>query len=152
MDSFYILKNYQPARVASGIDFGFSIKLDIELARKAMQTKINEKACSNLQRIAKQIIVDAGFQDYMYMIKPAFNFLEGDDKELTNLLHWCDVPGDACSLCLEGNEIYYLKNQNTFREYIEYSSHNVDNSQQAYALLSVWSFWADTIKAVLSDK
>ena len=69
-------------------------------------------------------------------------------------MRWCVVPGDACDLGIEGTELDSLMREGfdsliKYKQLIEYQPHNVDNTKQAYALLSLWLNWVDSAFAIL---
>lgn len=146
---FYRIEGYSPTKTGSGIRFGFSTSLDIKLAKKAYQTKITPKIEENLQKMAKLIIIDSGLAGQDEMIRKPYSFVRREDN-LSTLLHFCTVPGNVCDLGLDINRISELKEDSDWKNWISYDPHNIDSLNQAYALLSVWLYWAETAQAILS--
>ncbi len=92
--------------------------------------------------------------------KPPYKFVANSKGNLTHLLRWCTVPGSACDLSIDGNDLGELiagpgskgfENLIEFRQLVEYGPHNVDNQRQACALLSIWLYWANTSFALLKE-
>jgi hypothetical protein len=78
-----------------------------------------------------------------------FYFVENEGKP-TLLLQYCQVPGNACDLGMDVDDIKRLqeeirngKNFDSIMNWIEYGPHNVDNIPQAYSLLSAWLHWQE---------
>ena len=139
-------------RLLSG-GFGFSVFLDRDIARKAFETELPEDC--NLNDIGRQILVDCmRFSSYELdesFIREPYHFLKNDDGKLTSLLHWVGVPGDACDLGIDHEEIEDLK-INDYKGWVEYHPHNVDTLSQASFLLSLFIYWANTMNMVLDDE
>ena len=148
-DFVYRIEGYSPSKTGFGMQFGFSTSLDIELAKKAYQTEITEKLHDKFQEMAKLIIINSGLAGKDESIRKPYSFVRKEDNNLTNLLHFCTVPGNSCDLGLDINRIYELKKDSDLKNWISYDPHNVDSIYQAYALLSIWLYWAETMQAIL---
>ena len=138
-----------PNEILAG-GFGFNILLNRDFARKALQTKLPEGAYKNLEGIANQIIGRA-FEIEDHGIMP-YGFVENEDKELTCLMHYCEVIGTRCNLYLEGSEIHEINMADNSRDFIIYRGHNVDTLIQAYTLLSIWLNWFNRLENHLKQK
>lgn len=147
---FYKIDGYSPSKTGFGVQFGFSTSLDIELAKKAYQTRIKEEVHDNIQKMAKLIIIDSGLAGQDETIRKPYSFIRGEDNHLTNLLHFCTVPGNSCDLGLDINGISELKKESDLKTFISYDPHNIDSINQAYALLSIWIYWAERAHTILS--
>ncbi len=143
----YSIQGFEPAGRQLG-GFGFSTHLDLELARKARAETLSEKADENFQAVAYEIIKNSGLDStglekhspHYFFVKDSF------------LLRFCKIPGNACELGLEWKDIDRLNDEHMSRNWLTYSPHNVDNSRQAYALLSLWLYWAETLKVLFGDE
>jgi hypothetical protein len=97
----------------------------------------------NLEAIAKGTLHRLFGKDRM--IRPPYHFV--DD---TCLLHFVQVPGDACDLGIDGSELSEFKREkDSWKNAINYTPHNVDSHMQAYALLSLFLTWAHIAEAVI---
>ena len=139
-------------RLLSG-GFGFSVYLDRDIARKALAMELPKEG--NLNYTGRQILIDSlkfsAFELEEDFIHEPYHFLKNDDGKLTSLLHWVDVPGDACDLGLHPEEIEELK-EDDYKGWVEYHPHNVDSLSQAFSLLSLFIYWANTMNTVVDDK
>ena len=144
----YRIEGFSPPSKRGQVSgYGFNISLDRDFAKKAFQTEIPEKAYENLQKIAKSIIMSG--IDYDPMIRTPYVFVPNKDKQLTCLLQYCTVPGNACDMGLDWSEINDLSFKNHFSNYITYTPHNIDHHNQANLLLSIWLNWFDGAEAFL---
>ena len=146
-EAFYVVGgfSYRSDLGVANSAYNFSIGLKPDFALKAYNKELPDNAFKKLNEIGITILKDLGFSSLM---RQPYMFLENDKGKFTSLLRWCDVPGDACGLSLEGSQINYLKNEKLSHRMIEYNSHNIDSMLQAYSLLSLWLQWADTAFAV----
>lgn len=144
----YEILGFSPRNDLTLGGYGFSIYLDKELAKKAFEQELTEYGYKNLTEMATNIIIDVGLAKKDEIIHPPYNFFPNKKNNLTCLLQFCDVPGNACDLGASWDQIEDLK-RDSYKNYIEYHPHNVDTSRQAYALLSIWLNWEEHIKALL---
>jgi hypothetical protein len=127
--------------------YGFSFQLHASFAKQAYATPYDENLHRQLQTDAKQILIDTKLIDKKEKYwRPRFNFV---DK--TSLLQWTEVPGDACDLGIDGNDVNYTRRELAdsdlpFDYFIPYNPHNVDTSAQAFALLAQMVLWHDAVK------
>lgn len=132
--------------------WGFSTELNPDFARKARETKLTKEFNDRMQNNGKNIIKLFFNIENTEDIYSPYNFMEN-----SFLLHYVQVPGDACDLglshiCQEDffkNDWERLKEQDLYPNYVTYSPHNVDSKEQAYCLLSLWLHWANGAKIVL---
>ncbi len=127
--------------------WGFDVKLDSEIAKKALQTPLNNHAYNVFKERGDRIIDGAkAFFGPLFYTKPYYFFrLNGNhENELSCLLHYCEVPGNATSLSAD-YDVKRLLGDNSYNYSLEYSCHNVDNIFQREALISLWLFWVDLI-------
>ncbi|MFA4953325.1 MAG: hypothetical protein WC584_03820 [Candidatus Pacearchaeota archaeon] len=151
-EHFYVVSGFQPTGRDDLSGFGFAVGLDPNFAKKAFEKEILEDVYKRFDEIGRSIIAASGFRE-KYIHQP-YAFVENEKGNLTNLLRWCIVPGDACDLGIDGSELDRMSrdgfdNLIEYKQMIEYQPHNVDNTRQAYALLSLWLFWADSAFALL---
>jgi hypothetical protein len=113
----------------------FGIFLDREFALKAKQNTIGEKVQNRLQEIANNNIKRMFFRQ---LIGPPYSFLN-DSMLITS----CQVPGDNnCSLLIDRSQIDSLENVSDKSE-LHYYTHNVDDINQAYGLVSLFTRWCE---------
>ena len=144
---FYSIEGFEPRDDLTLGGYGFSIFLDKEFAKRALEKELPEAGYKNMIDMAKGIIITEGLEKKGNMIKPPYNFVSGENR-LTCLLQYCTVPGNACDLGVSGDEIGRIQNE-SYKEYIEYNPHNVDSSSQAYALLSIWLMWQRLVESFI---
>lgn len=141
----YSIEGFEPGRKYQPGGFGFIVYLDKELARKSFEKSFPEN--SPITEIGREIIMGYGFKTHNYF--EPFSFVRNENN-LTSLVHSFDVPGDACGLDL-CHTMFDIKKSlyNNEDSWIQYSPHNVDDSAQASALLSLFLKWANTMACVL---
>ena len=149
---FYKIVGFSPREDMCTGGYGFCVLLDKNLAKKALETELFEKGYNNLETIATSTIKGVGLAKKDERIKPPYHFVRNEDGKLTWLLQFCTVPGDACDLGLEWGEINGLKGEHFYKDYIDYTPHNVDHVRQAYSLLSIWLFWAEIVESISRSK
>ena len=141
----YIIEGYQPSThmMIGGYGFSVLLKKDIALALLDKEYKEGESISS----IAEKHI------EFMFgenhLSRPHYHFMERDGKK-SWLLQYCTVPGNACDLGIAFADMNDTKTIDG-DVYVIYSSHNVDSSRQAYALLSIWLTWFNIIKSSLGE-
>ncbi len=128
--------------------FGFSAHLERELAKISLQKKLPQHGFDNFQTIGRGIIIDCGLapREGSSIITP-YHFVPAQD-EPSFLLHFIDVPGNACNLTIDSRQIESLRGEE-YHNWVEYHPHNVDSHRQAYALFSLFAYWANTVDMVL---
>lgn len=124
--------------------YGFSVYLIRDFAKRARQKIITSETQERFQEIARENIIKRLFSNKYF--KPPYSFVE--DSLLVQSFH---VPGDACDIDADWMEVDSLKDEKSFRNFIEYHPHNVDNFRQAYALFSIFSEWVEYAEALLTE-
>ena len=147
--SFYVIEHFEPI---SHLDLGryaFNVGIEMELAKKAFQREIDEKMYNRFQEISldrmketRMLKRDETRNDYGY------HFLSNKNGNLTLLLRFIDVPGNACDLGINGEEGDLLREGKLHDKFLGYYQHNIDGQQQAYTLLSLWLTWVEAVKAI----
>ena len=124
---------------------GFCFKLDREIAKLAYQKELPDD--SRFQEIGKSIVESCGLTPQ----RMPYSFVENEKGNSTLLLHYVHVPGTACQLGIDDRyEIEKLKsNDESSRNWIEYSTHNVDSIRQAFALEVLVIDWANRASSIL---
>jgi len=125
--------------------WGFNVFLDGNWARKALQSPLSQKAYEILQTRGREVTVNCGWK-LEAVSRDQFNFYDvnGDDshssRNPSKLLHYCQVPGNACGLSFDCSGIPKLKRG---AESIEYACDNVDSMSQSIALIALWTTWLE---------
>ena len=109
----------------------FSIALNLDFAKQARQTKVDGQFQRKFQDIAREMV------DYK---SARVNFL-GD----TALLRTFSVEGNCACMGFAGSVIDGDWN---CLSYLEYHGHNIDGKHQAYDLLTIFTYWADTVESL----
>lgn len=149
-EAFYVVSGFAPRTDLIQNAFNFAIGLDSNFAIKAYEKELPEGSFEILNNQAKEIIKTLG--EKSEYIKNPYGFVENDKGNLTALLRWVCVPGDACELYMEGGEVDHIKKTGKVsNDMLIYSPHNIDNRTQAYSLLSCWLNWADSAFAFTRD-
>lgn len=153
-EAFYRL-NLGMAKTTRGTIPVVAFSLKPEIAREFYLRELREEDYKKIQEDGKHSILPVGNLKKMGNIETPFSFFENSNGNLTYLLRWVGVPGDACDLGLEGTELNNLRDffegkHNFPPPWIEYTPHNVDSVYQAYALTSAWLAWATFAEAVTS--
>jgi len=115
-----------------------------DLAEKAFQKEINSvKTYKDIQDRANLIIEKYVFSSNNNILHFAVN----KKTELTYLLLNCNIPGRNYRLALRNQDrtIKNLKQEKPLTKDLKYSLYNIENSNQADALLSVWLEWVKLI-------
>jgi len=138
---FYVIDGFSCRSDLDMSAYDFSIGLNADFAMKAYCKEITELAFNKLDKIAKKMLktikLDSSF------IYP-YKFLENEKGKPTLLLQWCNVPGDACDLGIDGFKLDFIKKGKLSQnEMVIYNPHNIDSMKQAYALLSIWLNWSN---------
>lgn len=129
--------------------WGFGIELDVDFARRALQAQLSQEKYEMLQEEGKRFIINCGWKPEAVSRNP-FNFYDvnGEYKPQepnhSLLLHYCQVPGNACGLSFDCMGIEKLIKG---AEKIEYLTDNVDSINQSMALLSLWLRWFEFVNA-----
>jgi len=152
---FYRVEGLYPTDTGSGLSrFGFIVNLDRDFARKALQKEMTEHGRKHFVESAKRTVGMVGLGGFG---EPRYQFV--DDS---CLLQFCMVPGDACDLGMDPMKIPSLRREidelnqgkrieGIYKSPITYGPHNVDGYQQAYALLSMWTHWANMVNAWVDE-
>ena len=139
--------------------YNFNVYLDFDLAKKMYMTEMTERGHENLTKIAGMII-KRNFGEGRLLSRQPYKFVENEEDKLTCLLQYCDVPGDATGIGIDGMDINSLvrafkedPQRNIFRlRGVTYSPHNIDTINQAYTLLSIWLNWINLTKSYVEKK
>lgn len=116
-------------------NYGFSVFLNRDFALSAKQNIVSKEVQENMQKMASDAIKK---MFYRKLVGPPYHFL--DDSIL---ITGCQVPGDNnCELLIDRNQIDSLEKEYEKSE-LHYYTHNVDNSNQAYGLLSLFTRWCE---------
>lgn len=141
---FYRIQGFEPPDDDRLGGYGFNIIVSPDFCKKALNKCLPEVGYNNLQRYAKNIV-----DKIMPNRLPAepLNFFPMNEKEqtLSCLLQSCSVPGNACSLGVSWAQLSGLKKGDT--DSLHYDPHNVDDKNQAFALLSIWLKWANLVES-----
>jgi len=140
----YRVDHFLPPQDTGLGQYGFCVYLDRDFASQTLDKKIDSKVQEDFQKRTKEMIVKKVFSDEY--ILPPFMFVE--DSLLVQSFH---VPGNASDLGVDWNTIHSLKKDDCFRNYLEYSPHNVDSMNQAFTLLSLFTYWVDCAEATLES-
>ncbi len=138
-DFVYSIEGFRPPSEDGVCRWGFSAVIDRELARKARETEVSDEIRAGLLKFGNEAIRRVFGRDFSSweLCGEVYNF-SGESL----LLHYCSVPGDRCTLGMNSGEFEFGRG-------VEYQSHNVDNAQQAYALLALWTRWANGVNIYL---
>jgi hypothetical protein len=116
-------------------NYGFNVFLDRDFALNAKKDLVGQRAQERLQEIAAAAIKR---MFYRQLIGQPYHFL-GDSMLITS----CQVPGDNnCELLIGRDQIDSLERKNAKSE-LHYYTHNVDNRDQVYGLLSLFTRWCE---------
>ena len=153
---YYSLEGLTPhadedGRVLMG-GFGFNAYLDIGFAKQSYEKILPEG--HSLNEIGRNIVVRSGLARRENVHRDPYYFMENSDGELTALLRWVTVPGNACEIGVDGTIYDQILKENWDEAgrslgalgSLQYGPHNIDTSQQAYALASLFTFWANSVK------
>lgn len=108
----------------------FCISLDARFAEKARALPFDKQ--QRFEELVREII------GYKYA---RATFLDG-----TALLRSMSVEGNCACLGISGT---IVDSDWSDRRSIEYAGHNVDSKGQAFDLLTIFTFWVDTVEALL---
>ena len=142
----YMIEGFSPSAHMTAGGYGFNVLLrkDIVLALFNKDYKEGER----ISNIAESHI-DILFGENQ-LLRPHYHFMERKNGKISWLLQYCTVPGNACDLGIAFADLNDTRLIDEV-EYVIYSSHNVDGVKQAYALLSIWLTWFNTIKSAIRD-
>lgn len=138
-ESFYRIERFEPVQHLDIGAYGFSIELDGDFAQTQKLYEIQPFSLSRLNEMGVKILKKI-FPGEGQFIRTPFNFWEG-----TCLLTNVTVPGNACGLDMSHTDFHSLCSGRAPQESVQYAPHNVDNPRQAYALLSLWLKWFDSV-------
>lgn len=148
-EAFYVISGFSIRTDLIGSAFNFATGLVRDFALKAYNTKLPFGMFERLNDDAKNTIKSLG--EKSKYIKNPYGFAEDKNGNLTTLLRWCCVPGDACELGIDGFDFDCIRDGRFNHKMLIYEPHNIDSRTQAYSLLSIWLNWAD-VAYVLTDK
>jgi hypothetical protein len=141
-EPFYTVRGFFPKQPLTFGSFNFSIGLDKDFVLRAYNTECPEKFLDSLITDSVNLIKLLG--DKSDFIENPLELFLNDKGHLTYLLRKCCVPGNSCTLGINGIDADNLKLNNFSDKMLVYESHNLDNCTQAYSLLAMWLNWADT--------
>jgi len=145
---FYHIEGFQSPKEQNQLGgFGFIVYLDKELAKGAFDRTLPEK--SPMMEIGREIIKNYGFSDAELKFFEPYLFARNENNNISCLVQSFNVPGNACGLDADWQQIDDLKKRYDRGNFIGYYPHNVDYAQQASALLSLFTQWANTMASVL---
>lgn len=137
--------------------YGFTTTLDGDFAVAARKTPMEDKRLEIFQKDGSEIIKRSKLKGIGYSGNP-YVFIEN-----SMLLHYVQVPGNACDLGLHWFEEFVedrwpnhsklideLKRRGDSPAPVRYIPHNVDSFQQASALLALWLNWANSSTWILN--
>ena len=126
----------------------FSIGLRKQFARRALDNKLPEKGLENFQKIGEDIVLKL-FRTTGSIISP-YEFFKHESGKKSSLINSVNVPGtNGCYLLAQQTKLKELDQIDEHNLYLEYNPHNIDTVTQAYALLSLFTYWEDTMECVL---
>ncbi len=148
-EPFYVVSGFSPIADRLLSRYSFSIGLKTDFAMKCLDKEMTDSAYDKLDNRRNEILklIDLDFGP----LGP-YQFFENEKGKTTCLLRWCQVPGNACDLGIDGREVDSIMNKKFINDMIIYGPHNVDCMGQAYGLLSIWLTWADFAYAVTREK
>lgn len=120
--------------------WGFGVELDTAFAKKLRRVSLDESFYEHLEKIGNSLIKDILPSSLVEKRWKPYSFVEG-----SSLLHYVKVPGNACDLCLEHfcQNDFFENNLDSIHR-VNYTPHNIDSKDQAFALLSLWINWANS--------
>ncbi len=142
----YEIVGLQPASGDKLGRFGFSVFLDREIARKALEKELPYD--SPMIEISKQIVRDCGLKIADY--ENVYYFVKNKNEKLSCLMHYIQVPGNSCQLGMDWMQVRGLE-EKSYNNWVKYNPSNIDNHHQAYALLGLFTYWANIMNVVLRD-
>lgn len=127
--------------------FGLEVEVDLDFANRARELKMDERTLQRFQEQGLTTINRFFRLNEDSRVRPTFKFV--DDSWL---LHYVDVPGNACGLGLdrEGRDFFYGRSTQIHSlrsDNARYESFNVDTVIQASCLLSLITYWANQANA-----
>lgn len=117
------------SRAAISQGSSFSIWVSPKFLQAAKEIEYDEE---KVQARARAIIKEAGFKQ----VEDHQRFLRFGEF---GLMHF-DVPGNACGLDFDYSE------QDVMKRGVRFAPHNVDNTLQQSALMTIWLMWADSVE------
>ena len=136
-------------------NYNFNAYLNSTLAKKAFnETKINPDFYLDLDNKGELLISN------LFKIRHSkknldftpYHFFYNKNDEKTFLLRGVFLPrdlGDSCDLSIDGSDAGdIIDRSDKFFEYsskLKYIPHNIDNPMQAFALLALWTEWANSL-------
>ena len=147
--SFYAVDGFGQGNDGLG-GWGFSIRLDSGFAKKLYDSKIPKEQIERFDERGKSIIRNIWREEEASMIDRPYSLFRDIVGEETFLLQYCQVPGNACDLGVEGMDLERLKEYFEKGDYLKnlvseipvvFTPHNVDCFQQASGLFAIWNNW-----------
>jgi hypothetical protein len=130
--------------------YGFSVGLKPEFAKRFYEREIKGKEEKRISKIGEELVEGIFSVKKDLFFERPYHFVENQEGNSTLLLNWCNVPGNACDLGIEGTDLSRHKGENFGDEdfLIEYGPHNIDSLQQASGLLALWLRWTEIAYAI----
>jgi len=150
---YYRISSLMPSENIPHSNYNFSAEIDPSLAEKAFKNSPKEGFIKNFQEGGKKLISKYFDLKIENLLGP-YNFIEKQDGKESFLLRGICVPGDACDLSIDGTEygrIIEKPDQIKHLYHLQYVPHNVDNHTQAFALLALWTEWANFLNIFKED-
>ena len=113
----------------------FSIQLDIDFAKKTRKIRVDREFHQRFQEIIQEIV---GYQH------ARTNFL----NRIVFLKNF-SIQGDCACMGISGNKI---DSEWIHIPCITYHGHNIDSKQQAYDLLTIFTYWVEVIQSLFFSK
>ena len=145
----YRIEGLLPTLHMSMGGYGFCVLLDKCTVDKLLSIPYSRD--ENITKIAMNTISRIFGERNDFWRNPCV-FMMMSDGEPSSLIQYCTVPGDACSLGIDFGDIDGNIKYDGEKKWVMYSTHNVDSPTQAYALLSLWLQWMNTIHVLFKDE
>ena len=129
-------KDYPSLNIESDADIA------MDFAKKAYETKLEEKVRNHFITEAKEIIKRTFPKEMISKHETPYIFPED-----SCLVQICQVPGNACDIGLDIMDMDLIKTGDID---VNYTPHNVDMLIQQYALLSIFLNWAHEVDGLIS--
>lgn len=148
LKSFYRIVGFSPGKKPlHKYEFGMRIT-DMEVAAKMYDTLLDKTAMDTFDGVGRKLVKQ--IFPYAKSIETPYHFVANPEGKPTWLLWYCQVPGNATDLGIEGTQLSGILNEGLENSLtLEYGSHNTNSIEAAYGLLSLWARWADVAAAIV---
>ena len=130
----YSLRNIYP-RINENNGFGFEVCLDLSYARKAKTTRLDEQIHNFLHDYGRQVAQNLGFTGLGY---------QPYDFDESSILVRIFVSPTGSRLLAKPSDLSDLMREKTENN-LEYYTHNVAGSDDAFLLLSLFTKWVEIL-------